>query len=53
MKIDAVLSHDITSTPEKARALKRIATCESDWDSSVQAHTSNVRGWEKLTAVVR
>jgi hypothetical protein len=53
MKIDAILSHDITCTSEKACALKRFPTCDSDWDATVQAHTSTLRGWEKLTAVVR
>jgi cytochrome P450 len=28
--------------------LKRFPTWEVDWDNAVQAHTSTVRGWEKL-----
>jgi cytochrome P450 len=28
--------------------LTRFPTWEVDWDNAVQAHTSVVRGWEKL-----
>ena len=28
--------------------LKRFPTWEVDWDNAVQAHTSTVRGWDKL-----
>jgi cytochrome P450 len=28
--------------------LRRFPTWEVDWDNAVQAHTSTVRGWEKL-----
>jgi cytochrome P450 len=33
--------------------LKRFPQWEVDWDNAVQAHTSTVRGWEKLPVVVR
>lgn len=32
--------------------LKRFPTWEVDWDNAVQAHTSTVRGWEKLPVVL-
>ena len=32
--------------------LKRFPTWEIDWDHAVQAHTSTVRGWEKLPVLV-
>jgi cytochrome P450 len=32
--------------------LKRFPTWEIDWPNAVQAHTSTVRGWEKLPALV-
>ena len=32
--------------------LKRFPTWEVDWDNAVQAHTSTVRGWEKLPVLV-
>jgi cytochrome P450 len=31
--------------------LKRFPEWEVDWDNAVQAHTSTVRGWEKLPVV--
>lgn len=31
--------------------LKRFPTWEVDWDNAVQAHTSTVRGWERLPVV--
>jgi len=33
--------------------LQRFPTWEVDWDNAVQAHTSTVRGWEKLPVVIR
>ncbi|MGX9787802.1 cytochrome P450 [Mycobacterium sp. MMS18-G62] len=33
--------------------LKRFPDWEVDWDNAVQAHTSTVRGWEKLPVVTR
>ena len=32
--------------------IKRFPTWEVDWDNAVQAHTSTVRGWEKLPVLV-
>jgi len=32
--------------------LKRFPTWEVDWDNAVQAHTSTVRGWEKMPVLV-
>jgi cytochrome P450 len=32
--------------------LNRFPTWEVDWDNAVQAHTSTVRGWEKLPVVI-
>ena len=32
--------------------LQRFPTWEVDWDNAVQAHTSTVRGWEKLPVQV-
>lgn len=31
--------------------LKRFPTWEVDWDNAVQAHTSTVRGWERLPVI--
>jgi cytochrome P450 len=33
--------------------LKRFPEWEVDWDNAVQAHTSTVRGWQKLPVKVR
>jgi cytochrome P450 len=33
--------------------LKRFPTWEVDWDNAVQAHTSTVRGWERLPVITR
>jgi cytochrome P450 len=33
--------------------LKRFPTWEVDWTNAVQAHTSTVRGWERLPVKVR
>ncbi len=33
--------------------LNRFPTWDVDWDNAVQAHTSTVRGWEKLPVIAR
>ena len=33
--------------------LQRFPDWEVDWDNAVQAHTTTVRGWEKLPVVTR
>jgi cytochrome P450 len=33
--------------------LKRFPEWDVDWDNAVQAHTSTVRGWQKLPVKVR
>jgi hypothetical protein len=33
--------------------LNRFPTWEVDWDNAVQAHTSTVRGWEKLPVLTK
>ena len=35
------------------RPLKRFSEWEVDWDNTVQARTSTVRGWEKLPVRAR
>jgi len=35
-----------------AEVLRRFPTWEVDWDHAVQAHTTTVRGWEKLPVLV-
>jgi cytochrome P450 len=32
--------------------LKRFPRWEVDWDNAVQAHTSTVRGWDRLPVIV-
>lgn len=32
--------------------IRRFPTWEVDWDNAVQAHTSTVRGWEKLPVII-